>query len=120
MERPAWVICGWRIGRAEELTGWPLDEAKSRPCEAIFQIINEESRQIVESPVIKVIREGLIVGLANHTVLVRRDGSEIPIDDSVAPIREATGDSRPHAISLPLPTVLGRVRGLRFHPISLA
>jgi PAS domain S-box-containing protein len=79
---------------AEELTGWPLDEAKSMPCEAIFQIINEESRQIVESPVIKVIRGGVIVGLANHTLLVRRDGSEIPIDDSGAPIREATGDLR--------------------------
>jgi PAS domain S-box-containing protein len=79
---------------AEELTGWPLDEARLMPCEAIFRIINEESRQIVESPVIKVIREGLIVGLANHTVLVRRDGTEIPIDDSGAPIREATGDLR--------------------------
>jgi PAS domain S-box-containing protein len=79
---------------AEELTGWPLDEARSMPCEAIFQIINEESRQVVESPVIKVMREGVIVGLANHTLLVRRDGREIPIDDSGAPIREATGDLR--------------------------
>jgi PAS domain S-box-containing protein len=79
---------------AEELTGWPFEEAKSMRCEAIFQIINEESRQVLESPVIKVMREGVIVGLANHTLLVRRDGSEIPIDDSGAPIREANGNLR--------------------------
>jgi PAS domain S-box-containing protein len=79
---------------AEELTGWPLNEAKSMPCESIFQIINEESRQVVESPVIKVLREGVIVGIANHTLLVRRDGNEIPIDDSGAPIREENGDLR--------------------------
>jgi PAS domain S-box-containing protein len=79
---------------AEELTGWPLNEAKSMPCEEIFRIINEESRQIIESPVLKVMREGMIVGLANHTLLVRRDGSEIPIDDSGSPIREETGDLR--------------------------
>lgn len=64
------------------------------PCEAIFRIINEESRESVESPVNKVLREGVIVGLANHTLLVRRDGSEMAIDDTGAPIREATGELR--------------------------
>jgi PAS domain S-box-containing protein len=76
---------------AEELTGWTLDEASMTPISAVFRIVNERTRSEVESPVIRVIREGIIVGLANHTILIRKDGSEVPIDDSGAPIRDADG-----------------------------
>lgn len=79
---------------AETLTGWKADEAMGRPCGAVFNIVNESSRKPVESPVEKVLRDGVIVGLANHTVLIRRDGTELPIDDSGAPIREADGRVR--------------------------
>ena len=76
---------------AETLTGWSLAEARGKPAVEIFNIINEESRNIVESPIEKVLRTGLVVGLANHTLLIRKDGSEIPIDDSGAPIRDESG-----------------------------
>src|SRR5262245_34582198 len=69
------------------LTGWKPNEAAGKPLEQIFRIINEETGQPVENPVERVLREGVVVGLANHTVLVARDGREIPIDDSGAPIR---------------------------------
>lgn len=72
---------------AESLTGWAEPEANGKHIEEVFKIINEESRQAVESPVTKVIREGNIVGLANHTLLLTQDGREVPIDDSGAPIR---------------------------------
>ena len=81
-------------GVAQKLTGWKLEEAERRPVSDIFRIINEESRVPVESPVDKVLREGVTVGLANHTVLIRKDGSEVPIDDSGAPIRETDGAIR--------------------------
>ena len=76
---------------AEELTRWSLEEARGRPLLDVFPIVNEETRRRVESPVDKVLREGVIVGLANHTVLVRRDGTDVCIDDSAAPIRDADG-----------------------------
>ena len=76
---------------AERLTGWPLAEAEGRPLGDIFKIVNEVTRATVESPVEKVLREGQVVGLANHTVLLARDGSEVPIDDSGAPIRDERG-----------------------------
>jgi PAS domain S-box-containing protein len=79
---------------SEELTGWTLAQAKGRPCHIVFRIINEETRLTVESPVTKVLREGVVVGLANHTLLIQRDGKEIPIDDSGAPIRESNGNLR--------------------------
>ena len=79
---------------AEALTGWTLDEAKGKPCGDVFHIINEETRQPVQSPVQMVLHQGVIVGLANHTILVRKDGREIPIDDSGAPIRDADGTVR--------------------------
>ncbi|HZV06522.1 MAG TPA: PAS domain S-box protein [Gemmataceae bacterium] len=72
---------------AEELTGWRLDEAVGQPIKRVFHIINEESREVVENPVSKVFQEGRVVGLANHTVLLARDGREFPIEDSGAPIR---------------------------------
>jgi PAS domain S-box-containing protein len=76
---------------AERLTGWALAEAEGRPLGDVFRIVNEVTRATVESPVEKVLREGRVVGLANHTVLIARDGSEVPIDDSGAPIRDARG-----------------------------
>jgi PAS domain S-box-containing protein len=76
---------------AEELTGWKLKDAYHQPVEKVFHIINEFTRQKVDSPVYRVINEGLIVGLANHTILVRKDGSEVPIDDSGTPIRDKEG-----------------------------
>ncbi|MBA3034257.1 MAG: PAS domain S-box protein [Gammaproteobacteria bacterium] len=74
---------------AAQLTGWTLDEARGRPLEEVFVIVNEETHQPLESPVRLVLREGKIVGLANHTLLIARDGSELPIADSGAPIRAA-------------------------------
>ncbi len=76
---------------AEELTGWTLLDASMKPVPEVFNIINEQTRREVENPVTKVLREGMIVGLANHTILVRKDGTEVPIDDSGAPIRDAEG-----------------------------
>ena len=72
---------------AERVSGWPRDEALGRPLDEVFAIVNESTRASVESPVAKVLRDGQVVGLANHTVLIRRDGSDVAIDDSGAPIR---------------------------------
>jgi PAS domain S-box-containing protein len=71
---------------AEALTHWPLDDARGKPLSEVFRILNEQTRLSVESPADKVIREGTIVGLANHTILVARDGAEVPVEDSGAPI----------------------------------
>ena len=79
---------------AELLTGWKSWEAIKQPCTKVFQIINESSRETVESPVDKVLRLGTIMGLANHTLLIRKDGSEVPIDDSGSPIKEPNGAIR--------------------------
>jgi PAS domain S-box-containing protein len=76
---------------AESLTGWPQAEALDCPLKDIFRIVHEETRVIVESPVDKVRRLGVTVGLANHTLLLRRDGTEVSIDDSGAPIHDAEG-----------------------------
>ncbi len=73
---------------AEELTGWILAEASTRPVMEVFKIINEYTRAEVEDPVTRVLRQGTIIGLGNHTNLVRKDGTEVPIDDSGAPIRD--------------------------------
>lgn len=77
---------------AESLTGWVASEAQGQPLEDVFRIINEETRQVVEQPVRKVIETGLVRGMANHTLLISRDGTERPVDDSAAPVRDATGD----------------------------
>ncbi|HEY0323919.1 MAG TPA: PAS domain S-box protein [Pyrinomonadaceae bacterium] len=79
---------------AQSLTGWKLEEASGKELREVFHIINEFSRQPVENPVVKVLREGVVVGLANHTLLVSRDGREIPIDDSGAPIKDEDGNTR--------------------------
>jgi len=77
---------------AEDLTGWNTEDARGRPLEEVFHIINENTRKPVESPVARVFREGIVIGLANHTILISRDGKEISIDDSGAPIRDSKGN----------------------------
>jgi PAS domain S-box-containing protein len=76
---------------AEKLTGQLEDEARGLPLDQVFRIFSEHTRQPVESPVTKVLREGRVVGLANHTILRHKDGRDIPIDDSGAPIRSQDG-----------------------------
>lgn len=76
---------------AERLTGWTQVEAETRPLPEVFPIINELTREPVTNPVEKVLQTGSIGGLANHTVLIARDGKELPIDDSAAPIRDSAG-----------------------------
>jgi PAS domain S-box-containing protein len=76
---------------AQALTGWEPREAAGQPLERVFRIINEETRQPVENPVHQVLQQGVTIGLANHTLLIARDGREIPIDDSGAPIRGEEG-----------------------------
>ena len=76
---------------AESLTGWSLQEALGQPLERVFPIVNEATHAPVENPALRALREGIVVGLANHTVLVRKDGRECPIDDSAAPIRNEEG-----------------------------
>ncbi|HOW54972.1 MAG TPA: PAS domain S-box protein [Syntrophorhabdaceae bacterium] len=88
------VIATDRSGRvvlinsvAEELTGWKQEEAEGKDLNEVFHIINEKTRERCENPVVKVLRMGTVVGLANHTVLVSRGGRELVIADSGAPIR---------------------------------
>ena len=77
---------------AQELTGWKGEESVGLPLKDVFQIVNEETGKTVDDPATKVFREGNIVGLANHTVLIARDGTRRPIDDSGAPIKDEKGD----------------------------
>jgi len=71
---------------ASKLTGWPGDEAVGRPLAEVFHIVSEETREPIDNPAQKVLRSGVILGLANHTALISRDGTERPIADSAAPI----------------------------------
>jgi PAS domain S-box-containing protein len=76
---------------AESLTGWSHIDALGQSLESVFRILNEVTREPVQNPAMRALREGVVVGLANHTVLVRKDGTECPIDDSAAPIRDEQG-----------------------------
>lgn len=76
---------------AEKLTGWPMDEAKGRLLPEVFHIVEETTGKPVENPAEKVRRLGTIVGLANHTILIRRDGGQTSIDDSGAPVLDNNG-----------------------------
>jgi PAS domain S-box-containing protein len=76
---------------AEKLTGWTMAQARGKPLAEVFHIVNEQTRVPVESPVTKVLRQGGIVGLANHTVLIHKAGHETAIEDSGAPICDDAG-----------------------------
>jgi diguanylate cyclase (GGDEF)-like protein/PAS domain S-box-containing protein len=82
----------WLNPVAQRMTGWSKEEAKGRPLEQIFHIINEETRLRTENPVETCITQGKTVGLANHTVLISRSGEEFGIEDSAAPIRGHDGE----------------------------
>ena len=79
---------------AEQLIGWTNQEALGRPLQEVFHIVNERTRQPVDDPCELVLKTGRVVGLANHTVLISRDGTEWPIDDSAAPIQDESGKVR--------------------------
>jgi PAS domain S-box-containing protein len=74
------------------LTGWTQSEASGQPLEKVFHIVNEAAREPVETPVAKVKRLNRIVGMANHTLLIRKDGTELNVADSGAPIRNQKGE----------------------------
>jgi PAS domain S-box-containing protein len=76
---------------AEQLTGWTAADAIGQPLDRVFRIVNEDTRLPVPNPALRALREGTAVGLANHTVLIARDGTERAIDDSAAPIRSEDG-----------------------------
>ena len=77
---------------AQNLTGWSQDEAVGVPLVTVFNIINQDTRRTVENPATRALREGVIVGLANHTLLISKDGTERAIDDSAAPIRNESNE----------------------------
>ncbi|WP_161634928.1 EAL domain-containing protein [Leptolyngbya sp. Heron Island J] len=76
---------------AETMTGWTTQTARGLPLTEVFQIVNETTRQPAINPVDQVLSAGIVTGLANHTILIRRDGQEFSIEDSAAPIRDKTG-----------------------------
>jgi len=85
---------GWIVNMnpvAENLCGYKLAEATGKPLSEIFQIINSETRDKIDNPVIKVLESGKVIGLANHTILVSKDGTEYQIADSAAPIKNKEG-----------------------------
>lgn len=82
----------WLNPAAERMTGWLSSEALGRPLSQVFHIVNEETRHPTESPVGTCLAQGKIVGLANDTVLISRNGDEFGIEDSAAPIRNPSGD----------------------------
>ena len=77
---------------AQELTGWLESQARDHPLDEVFNTVDETTRLPVENPVTKVQRLNRVVGIANHTILIRKDGSEISIDDSGSPIRNGAGE----------------------------
>ena len=77
---------------AEKLTGWTEQDAATKPLSEVFEIINEHTREPVENPALRALEQGIIVGLANHTILIAKDGTELYIDDSAAPIKDQDGE----------------------------
>ncbi len=77
---------------AQSLTGWHMEEALGKSMDIVFDIVNKETRNPVENPVKKVFREGTVVGLADHTLLLSKDGKEFDIEDSAAPIITGAGE----------------------------
>lgn len=78
---------------AQQLTGWLLAEAVGQPLERVFRIIHEHTREPLENPAQRAVEENRVVGLANHALLVARDGREHAIEDSAAPIRDRNGNT---------------------------
>ena len=76
---------------AQSLTGWSQEEAAGKPLDELFRIVRAETGEPVENPVHQVIREGVGIGMTDHTVLLARDGTRRSIDDSAAPIRDDQG-----------------------------
>jgi PAS domain S-box-containing protein len=76
---------------AESLTGWTSKDATGEPLESVFQIVSEATRGPIESPALRALRHGVLIGLGNHSVLISRDGTERTIEDSAAPIRNDKG-----------------------------
>lgn len=74
---------------AEALTGWTYRDASGKPLDEVFKVINEQTRQLVNNPALQALEKGLVVGLTNHSLLIAKDGTERPIDDSAAPIQTA-------------------------------
>jgi len=94
------VITADKVGRvtllnpvAQALTGWSPQQAGGQPLEVVFHVINQGTRAAVENPALRALPEGPTLGLANHTLLIARDGTQRPIDDSAAPIRNANGET---------------------------
>lgn len=77
---------------AESLTGWKATEVQARPIHEIFRIVHEDTRRTVENPAVRSLNSGTVTALANHSLLIARDGSEIPIDDSGSPIKDSKGE----------------------------
>lgn len=76
---------------AQEITGWSEQDSKNRSFSEVFNLISEETLKKVENPIAKVLETGKIIGLANHTVLLNRQGKEVPVADSAAPIKDDNG-----------------------------
>jgi two-component system, cell cycle sensor histidine kinase and response regulator CckA len=77
----------------EQLTGWSNEEVTGKPLSHVFNILNATTREKCENPVEKVLKTGFIVGFDNHTILIKRDGKELIIDDSAAPIRDKQSET---------------------------
>jgi PAS domain S-box-containing protein len=76
---------------AEQLTGWNIDAASGRPLREVFRIVDEGTREPLPSPALRALQEGVVASLSNHTILIAKDGTERPLDDSAAPIRSPDG-----------------------------
>lgn len=94
------VVCTDAQGRviflnpvAEQLTGWPLGEAEGRPLENVFHIVNEQTGEPAENPVVQVLREGQLAGLSHHMAIVARDGTRRPIEEMPLPSETTAGHS---------------------------
>jgi|SRR5580704_6334691 len=86
---------------AQALTGWTSEEAVGGSLAAVYKIVNEETRQTAENPATRTLREGLVLGLANHTLLIAKDGTERLIEDSAAPYQKSTRPDRRCGLDLP-------------------